>query len=97
MSAQENGKRAYQVSIQGRVQGVGFRYSAVRAAERFGVAGWVRNEPDGSVSAFCAGSEEATRKFIKWCRQGPSMAHVSNVDVQEVPYRGRYSSFSVAV
>lgn len=97
MSDDNSGEKAYKISIRGRVQGVGFRYSAIHAAERYGVTGWVRNEPDGSVSAFCAGSEEATNRFINWCRKGPTMAYVTNVDVQEVPYRGRYSSFSVAV
>ena len=96
MSSEGQTKKAYQLSIQGRVQGVGFRYSAIRAADRYGVTGWVRNESDGSVSAFCAGTKEATDNFIAWCRRGPSTAYITRVDVQEVPYRGRYSSFSVS-
>ena len=97
MSTNGTEKKAYQLSIQGRVQGVGFRYSAVRAAEKYGVSGWVRNEADGSVTVFCSGDAESTRQFINWCRRGPSMAYVTDVQVQEIPYRGRYSRFSVAV
>ncbi len=47
------------VSIRGRVQGVGFRYLTVRHAEALGLNGWVKNEPDGSVTALVAGPEDA--------------------------------------
>ncbi|MFP4266880.1 MAG: acylphosphatase [Spirochaetaceae bacterium] len=97
MKEQKDRKKAYTLSIEGRVQGVGFRYSAIEAAKRYGVTGWVRNEPDGSVSAYCEGSADSADRFVNWCRTGPPMAYVTNVHVQEVPFRGRYSDFSAVV
>ena len=63
----------------GGVQGVGFRYTACDAARRLGVAGWVRNLPDGTVEAVAEGSPAAVAAFAAWCRQGPSMARVTRV------------------
>ncbi len=92
----EEGKKAFRLIIHGRVQGVGFRYSAVREAQRHGLTGWVRNEADGTVGVYCAGPEDRLNRFISWCRRGPTMAYVSDVEIQELPYKGRYSKFSVA-
>ena len=96
MSMDENGKVACALKIHGRVQGVGFRYSAVTAARRAGVSGWVRNERDGTVSAFCEGDREDVDRFIAWCRKGPPAAHVRNVELEEKTFRGRYRDFNVA-
>jgi acylphosphatase len=84
------------MKIHGRVQGVGFRYSAVRAARKIGVTGWVRNEMDGAVSVFCEGEQPAVERFIAWCKKGPASAHVRDVEIEEKEYRGRYADFSVA-
>jgi acylphosphatase len=96
MSMEDNGKVAYALKIHGMVQGVGFRYSAVRAARSAGVNGWVRNERDGTVGIFCEGDKEAVDRFVSWCKKGPPAANVRNVDVEEKTYRGRYRDFSVA-
>ena len=72
--------KATLVRITGRVQGVGFRVWARREALRLGLRGWVRNEPDGSVSALIAGSNEAVAEMLEAFRQGPSGAGVRNVE-----------------
>ena len=65
--------------IEGRVQGVWFRESMRREAERLGVTGWVRNLPDGSVEAVVQGSVEAVDALLDWSRTGPPMARVERI------------------
>ena len=69
--------------ITGRVQGVGFRYSMQREAERLRVNGWVRNRRDGNVEAFAQGSDEAVAALVEWARRGPPGAHVTSLNVSE--------------
>jgi acylphosphatase len=64
------------------VQGVGFRYLAAQRARSLGVAGWVRNERDGSVTAAFEGPRDLVESMLDWCRRGPSGAHVDNVLVR---------------
>ncbi|MDQ0573996.1 acylphosphatase [Agromyces albus] len=71
------------IVVHGNVQGVGFRYSARREAERLGVAGWVRNRPDGSVEAEIEGDEASVTELIDWFTAGPPGAIVSGTDVAE--------------
>ena len=75
--------RAVTVKVTGRVQGVSFRWYAVQEAERLGVSGWVRNEPDGSVAAHLEGDDAAVDAMVQWCRDGPSYAWVRNVAVTD--------------
>ena len=71
------------VVIHGHVQGVFFRDSTRRLAEREGVAGWVRNRPDGAVEAVFEGDPEAVERLIRFARTGPRGAHVDHADVAE--------------
>lgn len=71
--------RAYKVHITGRVQGVNFRFWAREQAERLGLHGWVRNEPDGSVAAFIAGPDGAVTLMLERFWQGPAGAVVADV------------------
>ena len=71
------------LSIRGRVQGVGYRWSMTREAERLGLAGWVRNRLDGSVEAVVAGHVEGVEALIVWAQRGPAGAAVIAVDVEE--------------
>ena len=68
--------------VEGRVQGVGFRFFAGRAARHHGVSGFVRNLPDGRVEAVAEGLREAVNGFIAELQRGPSGAVVRALDVQ---------------
>jgi len=82
------------VRIHGRVQGVFFRYSMCGEARRFGVCGWVRNCPDGSVEAVAEGSRPAVDKLILWAHQGPQGALVTDVEVGWEPASGEFTDFA---
>jgi acylphosphatase len=73
------------VVVDGRVQGVGFRYAAYRRAQEFGLGGWVRNLDDGRVEAEFEGPREALEQMLEWCRRGPSFAWVKDVDETWLP------------
>jgi acylphosphatase len=81
--------------VSGRVQGVGFRWSAVREAERLGLAGWVRNEEDGTVACFCEGAKDDLERYLEWLNRGPPGAYVTDVVVHWSEYDGSYGGFSV--
>ncbi len=81
--------------VEGRVQGVFFRYSACEQADRLGVTGWVMNRPDGTVELVAEGPKEAVDDLVKWCRHGPPGAHVTNVRVAHQPYSGEFQAFDV--
>ena len=67
--------------IRGHVQGVGFRYFVARHARAFGLAGWVRNLPDGSVAAHAAGAASSLDAFESELKRGPTMSQVDEVSV----------------
>ena len=67
------------ITISGRVQGVGFRFSAMEVAYRYGINGFVLNRPNGVVYIEAEGEEQALEQFLSWCRKGPIGAHVSEV------------------
>ncbi len=69
------------VTVTGRVQGVFFRETMRRRAESSRVAGWVRNNGDGSVEAVFEGEPKAVERLVDWCREGPRGARVEWVDV----------------
>ena len=71
-----------QVTIRGRVQGVGYRYWVEQQAMTFGVEGWVRNRRDGSVEALFAGPVDVVTDMVERCRRGPSSARVDAVTEQ---------------
>jgi acylphosphatase len=70
------------VLVSGRVQGVFFRDTCRRLAVAHGVAGWVRNLPDGRVEAVFEGPDEQVRRLVDWTRRGPAEADVDEVAVQ---------------
>ncbi|HEY2209756.1 MAG TPA: acylphosphatase [Gaiellaceae bacterium] len=69
------------VVVHGFVQGVGFRFAVERAARSRGVAGWVRNQLDGTVEAVFEGEPEDVEALVAFCHEGPRGAQVERVDV----------------
>ncbi|HET9650263.1 MAG TPA: acylphosphatase [Microlunatus sp.] len=71
------------IVVTGRVQGVFFRDSCRRVAQRLGVHGWVRNRPDGAVEAVLEGDPTAVDALIDWARSGPEHAYVTGLRILE--------------
>ena len=82
--------------ISGRVQGVFFRMETKRAADRFGVSGWVRNQRDGTVEAIFEGDQDKVDAVLEWCNEGPPSAKVTDVNVQWQDYAGEFNKFDVS-
>lgn len=87
-------KLLYKIEVHGRVQGVGYRYSALREAMILGITGYVKNMADGSVYIEAEGTKEQLDAFVKWCRRGPGMGHVGTVNVSTWPTSG-YEKFRI--
>jgi acylphosphatase len=87
-------KRIYAL-IQGRVQGVGFRFFARDAAQECGVTGWVRNRTDGGVEAEAQGEDAAIECFVSRIKQGPPLSHVDSVDTKNVQLQDSENYFSI--
>lgn len=69
------------IIIKGRVQGVLFRYSTEEEANKLGIKGYAKNTEDGSVYIEAEGEEENLKKLVNWCKNGPQLAKVDNVEV----------------
>jgi len=82
------------IHIYGQVQGVFFRDSARKKAGDLGIAGFARNEPDGSIYMEAEGDEEPLNEFAVWCSDGPPLAEVEKVDQEEGKAMG-YEGFEI--
>ena len=71
------------ILVSGRVQGVWYRGAMAEQARSLGLAGWVRNLPDGRVEAVAEGPGEAVAALSSWCHQGPPAARVERVETSE--------------
>ncbi|MBI3478809.1 MAG: acylphosphatase [Nitrosomonadales bacterium] len=91
MAAQEKSKQTLRLIIHGRVQGVFFRDSMRREAQRLGITGWVRNRSDGAVEAAVQGDAAAVDAIVRWAHRGPEFAQVERVEVE--PDQGNYTGF----
>ncbi|MBA3673484.1 MAG: acylphosphatase [Chitinophagaceae bacterium] len=69
--------------IKGKVQGVFYRATAKKIAQKLEVTGWIKNTKDGNVEAAATGNEEHLKEFINWCKQGPDNAKVEEVIVEQ--------------
>ncbi len=83
------------VWISGLVQGVGFRWAVEDEARAEGVTGWVRNLPDGRVEAVFEGDEVPVRRVVEFCRGGPALARVDDVEAVREEYSGEFEGFSI--
>jgi acylphosphatase len=93
--ARMDGVARLEATVRGRVQGVGFRYFVVRRAMDLGVAGWVANAPDGSVTIVAEGSPGALDDLEAGLRAGPIGAVVEAVDAVRMAGTGRLERFRV--
>jgi acylphosphatase len=83
------------VFISGRVQGVFFRSEVRREAKKMGIAGWVRNTPDGKVEAAFEGEEKSVKEIIEFCKRGPPGASVTDVQVVWESYTDEFREFEI--
>ncbi|PZV33432.1 acylphosphatase [Mesorhizobium kowhaii] len=88
-------RREVRARVYGHVQGVGFRLWARGEATNLGLAGWVRNEADGSVTTQIAGLDEAVSTMIERLWKGPPEASVSKVDVEELATGNAFVGFRI--
>jgi acylphosphatase len=83
------------IVIRGWVQGVGFRYAARKMAIHWGITGFVRNLPDGSVYIEAEGQEASLDEFTAWCHTGPSRAQIHSVSIEDGPLH-EFMDFDIA-
>lgn len=74
-------KLLYKIIVRGRVQGVGYRWSAANEAINMGITGIVKNQADGSVYIEAEGSREQLELYAEWCRCGPRLSRVDMVEI----------------
>ena len=86
--------RSLHFLVSGRVQGVFFRRYTKQQAERHGLVGWVRNLPDGRVEGVARGSEDGLAAFREWLQQGPELARVTGVEIDELEF-GEFDGFII--
>jgi acylphosphatase len=84
----------YDITIKGRVQGVGYRYSVLNIAKETGVSGFVKNLPDGTVYIEVEGLINQIDEFIKWCVNNPGRALIKEIIKEEHTVRN-YNSFEI--
>lgn len=87
-------KRAH-IFVEGKVQGVGFRYFTQTNAREMGLNGWVKNLSDGRVEAVFEGPKRKVSTMIEKCRKGPRAARVKNVNMQWEESDEKLDSFDV--
>ena len=83
------------IIIFGIVQGVGYRYFAMRKANAFGLSGYVKNLPKGQVEVEVEGEEKDINEFISFLRKGPASASVYDVKVNCYGFTGKYADFRI--
>ena len=93
MTATEPITRRY--VVKGRVQGVGYRFFVEREARTLGVAGWVRNNPDGAVEVVAAGTPEQHAALKAKLHQGPRAARVDDVAESDAPQPRDLNAFRI--
>ncbi len=84
----------YEITIKGVVQGVGFRYFALRNASKLSITGYVKNMPNGDVFIIAEGPIENMDDFVKLMRIGPAMAEVNDMSIHECQAM-QFTSFQI--
>lgn len=88
-------KVARKYRVQGRVQGVGYRYFAERLANQLGIRGYVKNLGDGSVEVYAIGEETGLDAFKRQLAEGPIAASVTVIEESEEAVRSDYDGFFI--
>jgi len=88
-------KKRWKMVISGKVQGVYYRASTEKEANRLGLGGYARNLPDGRVEVIAEGSPEELQQLHKWCQEGPPAAKVTGIEVEEQRANGEFHNFGV--
>jgi len=88
-------RSAITARVTGRVQGVGFRYTAAHVARELGLTGWVRNTADGAVEVRAQGDERLLERFVAFLEEGPRAARVVSVDVHPAAFDPTLNGFVV--
>ena len=86
---------AKHIFVKGKVQGVFFRKNAKRFAEESDITGWVKNTDEGHVEILAQGNEDAIKKFITWCKEGPPRADVKDVELKDAEVNDNVKNFSI--
>jgi acylphosphatase len=81
--------------ISGRVQGVCYRWFTRDTAVELGLTGWVRNLPDGTVEAVVEGEKDKLEQLLGWCRRGPDLAKVTDIQAEWEEATGEFQDFSI--
>lgn len=84
------------IVVSGSVQGVFYRANTRKKAKDLAIKGWVRNLRDGRVEITAEGKEKDLKNLIEWCKKGPKLAFVENIEVEWSDYTGKYEEFSIA-
>ncbi len=87
--------KCFEILLEGRVQGVGFRNFAAARALRYNIKGTVRNTHEGNLEIICCGTGEDLEKFISEVKKGPSFAFVSEAKISEYTGRFDFSEFKI--
>lgn len=93
---QEKAKKRLHVFVDGRVQGVGFRYFTVNTAQQLELTGWVKNLPDGRVEAVAEGGSEKLNAFATRLERGPGFSQVLSCNVSWTNATGEFNAFTVS-
>ena len=78
-------KLLYKIYVKGKVQGVGFRWSAANEARKRGINGLVKNLSDGTVYIEAEGYADLLNDYVEWCRNGPGLSNVESVETESFP------------
>jgi acylphosphatase len=83
------------LKISGRVQGVCYRWYTRDTAAELGLTGWVRNLPGGTVELVAEGARDKLDQLLDWCRRGPDLARVSDIQTEWKDETGEFQEFSI--
>ena len=95
MSQKENEEIRLYAVVEGRVQGVGFRYFVEENALSLGLQGWVRNRWEGTVEFTAEGERQSLEKLLAFVRRGPRSSYVSHVRADWLPATGEFRDFRI--